>query len=146
MKHHKDSSPTNHRQSTTSNTSLLKIRHGSITYSDKVALINLVSGMNTRSHMWSEIFVMLLQFPVEFRGMLRALSEVDITRIGRCPICDRFFAKLRRDQKCCGWPKPCANTYRVRRWRRDYQEKYKARRISRAEAKETTADSSQGRS
>jgi hypothetical protein len=121
-----------HLHASKSNTSPPKKPPQSIT-PEKVALINLVERMNARDDWWAQTLVMLRASELT-RDVLRGLAEVDLSRIGRCPVCGKFFAKLRRDQKAC--PKlvsGCANLLRVNRWREKYPESYKLTRIQRAE-------------
>jgi hypothetical protein len=66
-------------------------------------------------------------------GLLTALEGVEVARIRRCPICERFFWAGRADQKACS--KKCNQTRRVRLWREKYQETYKQRRLKKAEKK-----------
>jgi hypothetical protein len=61
---------------------------------------------------------------------LRMKKSADL--IGRCEVCKGFFLRVRKDQKCCGHK--CANLFRVRKWRDNYQEKYKQQRDKRAES------------
>jgi len=124
-------------QGSKSNTSPPKKRVRSITYGPNVALINMVQKMNENNSWAFETLAMFIH-PASSeiaRRMLRSLAEMDLSRIGRCPVCGKFFAKLRKDQKCC--PKlvsGCANVFRVRNWRKDYPEKYKQVRYHHAES------------
>jgi len=90
--------------------------------------------MNARDEWWAQTLAMLRVSELT-RDVLRGLAEVDLSLIGRCPVCGKFFAKLRKDQKCCGKPAGCANTYRVRMWRLKYYPEsgklYKVARVKR---------------
>jgi hypothetical protein len=57
-----------------------------------------------------------------------------LAKVGRCRVCNKFFAAVRKDQKCCS--RKCANAFRVRRWRKQYPEVYKLRRIQREIARD----------
>jgi hypothetical protein len=94
---------------------------------EKVALINLVQGMNAKSEWWAQTLAML-SHPISSEMTRRLfgspLAKVNLSGIGRCPECGEFFPKLRKDQKCCLKPKGCAKAYRVRKWREKWREKY----------------------
>ena len=63
--------------------------------------------------------------------VLGALSQVEMSRIRQCPICNRIFWAGRIDQNCCG--SQCAHVQRSRRWREQYQDKYKVQRCQKAD-------------
>jgi len=46
---------------------------------------------------------------------LRALEGTETDRIGRCPICDRFFFAIRTDRRACS--RACGTVLRVREYR-----------------------------
>jgi hypothetical protein len=65
-----------------------------------------------------------------FGRFLDALIQSGIpgNRLGVCPICEKFFIALRKDQPTCG--RRCANTYRVREWRKNSPKYEKSRKHS----------------
>jgi hypothetical protein len=69
-----------------------------------------------------------------YERVLLALRLGPLEKLARCPICGKFFLKARKDQKCC--TRPCANRFRVQKWREKYQESYKAQRDRKAQARE----------
>lgn len=64
--------------------------------------------------------------------LIHALSLESHFNVGRCQICEKFFLRVRKDQKCCSHK--CANLFRTRKWRGKYQESYKPQRIKHAES------------
>jgi hypothetical protein len=56
-----------------------------------------------------------------FSDFLNLIERVPISRIGRCPVCERFFYRLRTDRKACS--KLCNGTLRGRRWRQNEDER-----------------------
>jgi hypothetical protein len=62
--------------------------------------------------------------------LIEALLGVDIRRIRECPICGNFYWAGRIDQPGCSGK--CTGTLRTRRWRNNYPERYKLRRIEAA--------------
>jgi len=67
--------------------------------------------------------------------LLQALEGVDASRIRRCPICGKIYWAGRSDTGAC--KKRCKGTLRTRKWRGQYQERYKPRRIAKKEQTET---------
>lgn len=55
-----------------------------------------------------------------------AVEGVEARRIRECEVCNRIFWAGRLDQWCCS-PR-CARVLRTRRWRANYQDKYKLKR------------------
>lgn len=66
-----------------------------------------------------------------WQTIMEAIRTGPIDRLARCPICEKFFLRSRKDQKGC--TTACADNIRVRRWRDNYQDSYKPQRIKRAE-------------
>ena|SRR5215208_2612729 len=66
--------------------------------------------------------------------LFKAMQKAKHLRIRHCLICGLFFWAGRIDQPACS--KRCTQTLRVRRWRADYQGKYKQQRIHKAEEQE----------
>ena len=64
--------------------------------------------------------------------VIHSFGHAPLTNLSRCQICNGFFLRARKDQKCCG--KECANLFRVRKWRQKYSESYKAQRYRHAES------------
>lgn len=64
--------------------------------------------------------------------VIHSLSHAPLTNLSRCQVCDKFFLRVRKDQKCCS--RNCSNLFRVRKWRESYQEKYKQQRDKRAQS------------
>jgi hypothetical protein len=64
---------------------------------------------------------------------LSAMSRQPLGNVARCQVCKHFFVRKRKDQKCCNHK--CANLFRVRKWRKNYLNAYKLRRIERQEEK-----------
>jgi len=58
--------------------------------------------------------------------LLVALTNVEMSRIRQCPICNIIFWAGRKDQNCCD--SQCAHVQRTRRWREQYIDKYKLQR------------------
>ena len=69
-----------------------------------------------------------------WQPVMDALRLGPVDRLGRCPVCRKFFLRSRKDQPACS--KACANNLRVRRWRERYQDRYKPQRLDRADASE----------
>jgi hypothetical protein len=58
-----------------------------------------------------------------FNEFVRVISGTETARIGECPICQRFFFKVRADRRACS--RQCATTLRVRKHRQrqaDYEQ------------------------
>jgi hypothetical protein len=80
----------------------------------------------------------LVELPIDEQGriqvspspIVKALEGVEAFRIRLCPVCGKIFWAGRLDQPCC--TPVCAHVLRTRRWRENYQEKYKQQRINRA--------------
>lgn len=67
-------------------------------------------------------------FPV-----LAALEGIRVVTLRNCPVCKKFFLARRKDQPCCS-PK-CAHILRTKRWREEYPQSYKLKRIGTSERK-----------
>jgi hypothetical protein len=67
--------------------------------------------------------------------LTQALDGAELARIRLCPICSSFFWAKRMNATCCCTEH--AHRLRSRRWTERYPDRYKKRRIERAEARET---------
>lgn len=83
----------------------------------------------SRSEVWMRHCVIGTQWLDPFREFLRVLEGIEAARMRQCPICDRLFLALRKDQKACS--KRCNAVRRVRNWRAN-QERHEYRRKLRA--------------
>ena len=70
------------------------------------------------------------QDPLFWAG-ITALKGIEVARIRQCMICENFFWAARRDKKCC--TAACGHVWRTRRCRERYVDRYKQRRIRKAE-------------
>jgi hypothetical protein len=68
-------------------------------------------------------------------GLLKCIEGVEAARIRRCSECKRIFWAGRLDKFACA--RKCVVRRRVRLWRERYPERYKLRRVRRADAAES---------
>jgi hypothetical protein len=69
---------------------------------------------------------------------IKAIEGVEAARIRECEVCDQLFWAGRLDQKTC--TTKCAKVLRTRRWRQNYQTKYKLTRIAKEEKPKKAKD------
>jgi hypothetical protein len=79
----------------------------------------------SRSEVWMRNGVIGIQWFDPFREFLRVLEGIEAVRLRQCPICDRLFLAVRKDQKACS--KRCNAVRRVRDWRAN-QDQHEYRR------------------
>jgi hypothetical protein len=79
----------------------------------------------SRSEVWMRHGVIGIHWLDPFREFIRVLEGIEATRVRQCPICDRFFLAIRKDQKACS--KRCNAVRRVRSWRAN-EEQHEYRR------------------
>ena len=78
-----------------------------------------------RCEVWIRNGVVATNWFDPFMEFLAALQGVEAKRVRQCPVCQRFFVALRKDQKACS--KRCNVVRRVRDWRAN-QGRYEYRR------------------
>lgn len=59
--------------------------------------------------------------------ILRCIEGVEVDRVRRCPVCEKFFWAGHRNKKQCS--DACGHALRNRRYRKNYSEKYKLQRV-----------------
>jgi predicted nucleic acid-binding Zn ribbon protein len=79
----------------------------------------------SRSEIWLRNGAVTTWWVDPFKDFLAALEGIEAMRVRQCPVCNRFFFALRKDQKACS--KQCNAVRRVREWRAN-QAQYEYRR------------------
>jgi hypothetical protein len=84
----------------------------------------------SRSEVWMRQGVIGTQWLDPFREFFRVIEGIEAARVRQCPICDRLFEALRKDQKACS--KRCNAVRRVRDWRANQDQHEYRRKLRRA--------------
>jgi len=68
-----------------------------------------------RTELWIDKRAPTIRWIDPYRDFMQAIEGLGAIRLGQCPVCNRFFFGLRKDQKACSTR--CNAVRRVRDWR-----------------------------